>query len=47
VPNGAQDSKARPGLPRERVLASIIWLLDQSLIRVGNREYARDNNSFG
>ena len=37
----------RPGLPRERVLAAIIRLLDQSLIRVGNREYARDNNSFG
>ena len=37
----------RPGLPRERVLAAIIRLLDQSLIRVGNREYARDNKSFG
>lgn len=37
----------RPGLPRERVLAAIIRLLDKSLIRVGNREYARDNKSFG
>ncbi|MDP9326102.1 MAG: DNA topoisomerase IB, partial [Candidatus Dormibacteraeota bacterium] len=36
---------ARPGLPRERVLAAIIRLLDESLIRVGNREYARDNKS--
>jgi DNA topoisomerase-1 len=38
---------ARPGLPRERVLAAIVRLLDESLIRVGNREYARDNRSFG
>ncbi len=38
---------ARPGLPRERVLAAIVRLLDESLIRVGNREYARDNSSFG
>ena len=37
----------RPGLPRERVLAAIVRLLDESLIRVGNREYARDNRSFG
>jgi DNA topoisomerase-1 len=35
------------GLPRERVLASIVWLLDNALIRVGNAAYARDNNSFG
>jgi DNA topoisomerase-1 len=38
---------ARKGLPRERVLAAIVRLLDESLIRVGNREYVRDNNSFG
>jgi DNA topoisomerase-1 len=37
----------RAGLPRERVLAAIVRLLDESLIRVGNREYARDNKSFG
>ena len=37
----------RTGLPRERVLAAIVRLLDESLIRVGNREYARDNKSFG
>ena len=37
----------RRGLPRERVLASIVWLLDNTLIRVGNAAYARDNNSFG
>ena len=37
----------RHGLPRERVLASIVWLLDNSMIRVGNAAYARENNSFG
>jgi len=35
------------GLPREKVLAAIVSLLEQTLIRVGNEEYARDNGSFG
>lgn len=35
------------GLPRERVISSIVWLLDNSMIRVGNAVYARDNKSFG
>ncbi len=34
-------------LSRERVVAAIIWLLDNTLIRVGNPAYARDNKSFG
>ena len=34
-------------LPRERVVASVIWLLDNTMIRVGNAVYARDNKSFG
>jgi DNA topoisomerase-1 len=38
---------ALPGLPREKVLATIVRLLETTLIRVGNDEYARDNNSFG
>ncbi len=38
---------ARPGLSREKVLATIVRLLEASLIRVGNDEYARHNNSFG
>jgi DNA topoisomerase I len=37
----------RPGLPREKVLAAIVGLLETSLIRVGNDEYARANRSFG
>jgi DNA topoisomerase I len=42
----AQD-QARRGLPREKVLATIVRLLELTLIRVGNREYARDNGSYG
>jgi DNA topoisomerase-1 len=36
-----------PGLPREKVLATIVYLLEATLMRVGNEEYARTNNSFG
>lgn len=36
-----------PGLPRQKVLATVIKLLEMTLIRVGNEEYARDNKSFG
>jgi DNA topoisomerase I len=38
---------ALPGLPREKVLATIVRLLERTLIRVGNEEYARENDSFG
>jgi len=38
---------ARPGLAREKVLATIVRLLETTLIRIGNDEYARNNNSFG
>ena len=37
----------RPGLPREKVLATVVQLLEKTLIRVGNDEYARTNRSFG
>lgn len=37
----------RHGLPREKVLAAVVRLLETTLIRIGNDEYARDNNSFG
>jgi DNA topoisomerase I len=37
----------RHGLPFERVVAAIVWLLDNTMIRVGNAAYARDNKSFG
>lgn len=35
------------GLPREKVVASIVWLLDNTMIRVGNDTYVRENKSFG
>jgi DNA topoisomerase IB len=38
---------ALPGLPREKVLAVVVSLLDATRVRVGNSEYARDNKSFG
>jgi DNA topoisomerase-1 len=38
---------ARPGLPREKVLAAVVRLLETTLIRVGNDEYAKANGSFG
>jgi DNA topoisomerase-1 len=37
----------RPGLPREKVLATVVALLEKTLIRVGNEEYARANRSYG
>ena len=38
---------SRPGLPREKVLAAIVRLLETTLMRVGNEEYAQTNKSFG
>ena len=35
------------GLPREKVLATIVRLLETTFIRVGNAEYARENHSYG
>ncbi|HUL94798.1 MAG TPA: DNA topoisomerase IB [Usitatibacter sp.] len=38
---------ASPDLSRRQILATVIRLLDKTLIRVGNDEYARENRSFG
>jgi len=38
---------ARPGVPREKVLATAVRLLEETMIRVGNAEYAKANGSFG
>lgn len=37
----------RPGLPREKVLATVVRLLEETRIRVGNEEYRRENGSYG
>lgn len=36
-----------PGLPREKVLAAVVRIMDDTLIRIGCEEYARDNQSYG
>ncbi|MCW8274962.1 DNA topoisomerase IB [Pseudomonas sp. PCH199] len=38
---------AAPGFSREKVMATVITLLDATLIRIGNTQYARDNRSYG
>jgi DNA topoisomerase-1 len=42
-----EHDMARPGLPRHKVLATLVRLLEQTHIRVGNDEYARQNRSYG
>jgi DNA topoisomerase I len=37
----------RPGLPRQKVLAAVVRLLEKTLIRIGNDEYAKQNGSIG
>jgi DNA topoisomerase-1 len=37
----------RPGLPREKVLATIVRLLEETRIRIGNDEYRKENGSYG
>ncbi len=41
-----RDLKKR-GLPREKVIATVVQLLEKTLIRIGNEEYAKENKSFG
>jgi len=38
---------ARKGMPREKVVAAVVHLLDNTLIRIGSVEYARENQSYG
>jgi DNA topoisomerase-1 len=42
-----EEDLALPGLPRQRVLAAVVRLLEKTGVRVGNEEYARENRSFG
>ena len=42
-----QADLRKPALSREHVLATVVTLLEKTLIRIGNKEYARANNSFG
>lgn len=38
---------ALPGVPKEKILATIVRLLDVAFVRIGNEEYAQENGSFG
>ena len=42
-----EQDLALAGLPREKVLATIVRLMETTFIRVGNEEYARENKSYG
>lgn len=42
-----QSDLAQPGLPRDKVLATVVKLLDRTALRIGNTEYVRTNHSFG
>jgi DNA topoisomerase-1 len=42
-----QRDLRRQGLPREKVLATVVQLLERTFIRIGNEEYAKENKSFG
>jgi DNA topoisomerase-1 len=41
------EHMALKGLPREKVLATVVHLLETTLIRVGNDEYSKENKSYG
>jgi DNA topoisomerase IB len=42
-----REHMALRGLPREKVLATVVHLLETTLIRVGNGDYAKQNSSYG
>jgi DNA topoisomerase I len=42
-----REDLERPELPREKVLATVVRLIDLTYIRIGNTRYAKDNGSFG
>lgn len=47
IRNKVNDHLGLRGLPREKVLATVVRLLESTLIRVGNDEYAKENKSYG
>ena len=47
IHNRTSADLRRTGLPREKVLAAVVQLLEKTLIRIGNDEYARHNHSYG
>jgi DNA topoisomerase I len=47
VRNRVKADLALPGLPKEKVLAAVVRLLDRTHLRIGNTEYEKSNKSFG
>lgn len=47
IRESVDEHLSMPGLPREKVLAVVVRLLEETMIRVGNEEYARSNRSYG
>jgi DNA topoisomerase I len=47
IRDGVEAELRKPGLGRRKVLATVVRLLETTLIRVGNDEYARSNRTFG
>lgn len=47
IRKAVDEALRKPGLPREKVQATIVYLLEATLMRIGNEEYARENKSFG
>lgn len=47
IRTGVSRDLRRRGLPRERILAAVVGLLDETAVRVGNDEYARQNGTAG
>jgi DNA topoisomerase-1 len=47
IRRGVEQDLKRRGLPREKVLAVIVKLLETVYVRIGNDEYAKENESFG
>jgi len=45
--DGLERHLALPGMPREKVMALVVSLLESTLIRIGNSRYARSNRSYG
>jgi DNA topoisomerase I len=42
-----RNDMGMPGLSKEKVMATIVWLLQKTYIRIGNEEYAKENQSYG
>jgi DNA topoisomerase I len=42
-----EQDLSHPGMPRDKILAAIIRLMETTFIRVGNEEYSRGNHSYG